>query len=150
MRTFLLLAFLCVAPLSEAQVRTHLFYEAGGPAGWMSGNIELNVANYGIRAGLGTAFFFFTAPVTVSRFYGEGWNKLEVGAGATFIVETETDQDSDIFGNFTQNSQVFAGTAILGYRLQPNRGLVLRLFYSPLFTPDAFLNWGGASVGIRL
>lgn len=150
MRLIVLLALLSITPVANAQVRTHLFFEAGGAAGWMSGNLELNVGNYGVRAGLGSAFFFFTAPLTVSRLYGEGWHKLEVGAGATLVLHTETDQDGDVFGNFTQNSDVFAGTAILGYRLQPNRGLVIRVFYSPLFTHEAFLNWGGASIGIRL
>jgi len=149
MRYLLLLGLLAGIPSSHAQVRSHLFFEAGGAAGWMSGNLELNVGKYGLRAGLGTAFFFVTAPITVSRMYGEGWNKLEIGAGATLVVQTETDSDN-MFGDFAQNSEVFAGTAILGYRLQPDRGLVIRVFYSPLFTTDAFLNWGGASIGVRL
>lgn len=150
MRYLLLLVFLVGTRSSDAQVRSHLFFEAGGPAGLMSGNFELNIGNYGVRAGIGSALYIFTAPVTVSRLYGEGWHKLEVGAGAAFVLQTESEDDDGLFGSLSKNSDIFAGTAILGYRLQPDRGLVFRLFYSPFFSPDAFLNWGGASVGIRL
>lgn len=85
-----------------------------------------------------------TFNVMANYLIGSGKHKLEFGIGTLFAKTWggffDGIDDFDASGIF--------GTATVGYRLQPvHGGFVFRIGFTPIFTADGYVPWGGISFG---
>ncbi|RPH74445.1 hypothetical protein EHM76_03560 [bacterium] len=83
-------------------------------------------------------------PVTINYLVGSGNNKLEFGAGVVYVHIS----GGEFFGlGFNEGSGTL-GTATIGYRYQQtDGGLLFRIGFTPVFSPEGLLPMGGISLG---
>jgi hypothetical protein len=102
------------------------------------------VGKIGLGGSVGVGYFDFLGapatmiPVGVYCLAGSGSNHVELGAGVTTL------------GNIPTSSVIrwqHFGTATIGYRYQPAKGLLLRIGFTPLYTISSFALMGGVSLG---
>ncbi len=141
------------APAQSYFLRTNTVYaEALGSGGMISANFEKLVSDQvAVRIGVGGTFAWFAGslvvPATVSYLIGGPNSYLELGTGMSMFVIPDdfmTQEDDPLYD--MQDSQV-AAAGILGYRYMGDRGLFLRLAFTPLVTEEGFEASGGAAFG---
>jgi len=84
-------------------------------------------------------------PFTVNYLVGSSEHKLEMSAGVIVILDSREIGDLRKEGD----GAGVAATLFYGYRYQPMKtGLLFRIGFSPIFTSNRFLLWGGLSLGV--
>jgi hypothetical protein len=104
----------------------------------------------GFRAGIGgigiLTTFILAAPVGLNYLLGADSHYLELGAGISFTMASDSNGSL-----FRKNNTGSFNYFIVGYRYQPSKGLSGRIFLSPLVSNHGeFAFWGGLSLGIKL
>lgn len=158
---FLIICFLIKPVNAQKQVigetfkANQVYLELGGCGITYTLNYErLLSKNFALRGGIGITpgFLFvdgtiFTIPLTGSYLIGEGYSKLELGLGATYLTTT----DIDIFGLPAGSSSLIAFDGIIGYRGgSPNGGFIFRIAFNPMYSSDFdpnFIPYGLVSFG---
>jgi hypothetical protein len=148
---FVLTLFTALATISFAQGAKSVYFELGGP-GLASFNFDTRFgpkeAGFGGRIGVGgfkideVGVIFI--PVGLNYLLGkDGRNYFEIGAGATPVILSEGDSDSDFAETF--------GWLNFGYRMQPAEGgFTFRAFITPVFGNGVFIPYyGGVSFGYK-
>jgi hypothetical protein len=136
--------------------QNQVYLELGGCGLTYSINYErLLSENFALRGGIGITpgwFFFdgaiFTIPVTGSYLIGDGFSKLELGLGATYLTST----DIEVFGLLPAgSSSLIAFDGIIGYRGgRPQGGFIFRIAFAPMYSPEfdpEFIPYGLISFG---
>lgn len=159
--TLTILSILISASQSNAQnsnttyKQNQVYLELGGCGLTYTINYErLLTKDFALRGGIGITpglLFFdgtmFTIPVTGSYLIGEGFSKLELGIGATYI----TFSDVEIFGLPAGSSSFVAFDGIIGYRGgNPDGGFIFRVAFCPMYSSDFdpnFIPYGLISFG---
>ena len=145
------------AQIREPTIKKNQVYlELGGCGLTYTLNYErLLSKKFALRGGIGITpgLLFvdgtiFTIPLTGSYLIGEGYSKLELGLGATYMTTT----DVDIFGLPAGSSSLIAFDGIIGYRGgSPNGGFIFRIAFNPMyssdFNPKKFVPYGLVSFG---
>jgi len=124
-------------------------------AGRWSGRIgDSQISSQGNYFGLTTDRdgHFRSIPVTFSYLTGARASGLELGLGATLLWDNSTMETIGALNLDVDPSSRLFGTAIVGYRYQPERqGVLFRVGLTPiLWIADYTLRalpWGGVSVG---
>lgn len=159
---FLLLnSFPAVSQSEEA--RTALYLEILGNGGLYSINVErkltskffgrVGVGSWSTEGGYGDETFV-TFPVMGNFLFGEGANRLELGAG----LMVGWSSSKSVFGEGNDRNQgIFSLTAVVGYRYQkPGGGFMGRIGLTPFvdlsgnedpYLDSGFYLSGGVSVG---
>jgi hypothetical protein len=142
------------SPIYPQQRPNSIYLELLGSGGVYSINYDrLFTPNIGGRIGFSylsldkdfiipevTMYFF---PLSFNYFVGNGSSKLEFGVGMTFVTG-----QFDWFGLKGSGSIVIANFNI-GYRYQPvDGGLLFRIGFNPVVTPNGVKPWGGLSIGL--
>jgi hypothetical protein len=131
------------SPISHA-----VYIEALGNAGLISFNYELGIQDkFAVRAGVGTIILFISYPLTASYLIGQTSNRLELGAGVTIVKYPTNADGTTIFGSLGDRASF--GTAVVGYRYQPQHGILFRVGFTPLVNSGGFFPLGGVSLGYR-
>ena len=136
--------------------QNQVYLELGGCGLTYTINYErLLSENFALRGGIGITpgwFLFdgaiFTIPVTGSYLIGNGFSKLELGLGATYLTTT----DIEVFGLLPAgSSSLIAFDGIIGYRGgRPQGGFIFRIAFSPMYSPEfdpEFIPYGLISFG---
>jgi len=158
---FLIICFIIKPVIAQKQVigetfkANQVYLELGGCGLTYTLNYERLLShNFALRGGIGVTpgLLFvdgtmFTIPVTGSYLIGEGYSKLELGLGATYLTTT----DVDVFGLPAGSSSLIAFDGIIGYRGgNPNGGFVFRIAFNPMYSSDFdpnFIPYGLVSFG---
>ena len=141
--------------LHPKQAQNQVYLELGGLGLIYSLNYERFLSqNFTLRAGLGVTpgLLFvdgtiFTIPISGSYLIGDGYSKLELGLGVTYLTTT----DIDIFGLPAGSNSLIAFDGIIGYRGgSPNGGFIFRVAFTPMYSSDFapnFIPYGLVSFG---
>ena len=142
--------------LQSKQAQNQVFLELGGCGITYSFNYERFLSqNFALRGGIGVTpgWLFvdgtiFTVPVTGSYLIGDGFSKLELGLGATYL----TTSDIEIFGLSAGSTSIIALDSIIGYRGgNPHGGFIFRIAFNPMYSAEfdpKFIPYGLISFGI--
>ena len=137
----------------ESMSRNSIYLEAGGPGALYSINYDFRFESHlGVRVGYShwTFTFFghgsFTGyPVMLNFLSGEESHHFEAGLG---VVMTEVSMTDIFFTNLSAGRKDVFGTAMFGYRFQPQAGgIVFRAGLTPFYIIDRVFLWGGVSLG---
>lgn len=158
---------LCIPPRVQAgepdtsYSRNAIYVEGLGAGVLYSVNYDRRITpDFSVRVGfsswsigtllvLGSGELSYTSfPVTASYLYGNGASHLELGLGLVPGYVSITGGGIFFGKDVTKTAGTLLGTAIVGYRLQPNDGgIFFRIGFTPLFTFRKFQPWGGLSIG---
>lgn len=151
-KALLVFTLLTIVSLSVySQGAKMVYFEIGGP-GLASFNFDTRFGakedGFGGRLGVGgfkvdNAGIIFI-PVGLNYLLGkDGRNYFEIGAGATPVIASDADSDSDFSETF--------GWLNFGYRMQPAEGgFTFRAFITPVFGNGVFIPYyGGVSFGYK-
>lgn len=115
----------------------------------VSGRVGFSTWSMPAFAGIANGSFDMTSfPVLLNYLAGGNGHYLELGLGPLFYVSRFTGQ-LVFFGNeVSGQSSGVLGTATIGYRYQPMKGLLFRIGVTPLTSFSKTLFWGGISLGV--
>jgi hypothetical protein len=132
----------------KKRFRQAVYGEFGGRGIWYSLNYDCWYAvgrgGLGASVGGGGVFMFGVSvmwlPVSAYYLVGSGRHHLELGAGVTPLLDVASNSvDAEL--------SALPGTATIGYRYQPARGVLFRAGFTPMYTTNIFVPRGGVSVG---
>jgi hypothetical protein len=139
--------------------RAHnLMLEVAGPGIFYSINYDTRFAKrrngWGMRVGLGginewVRYPYFTVPVQINYLLGTRRNFLELGIGATYILQGTAGNTNALFGfSDDKKDQETALTGTIGYRFQPlKHGVNFGVSFNPLYGDGEFIPYLGLRMG---
>lgn len=136
------------------QKKNQVYFELGGCGLTYTINYERLISdNLALRGGVGITPGFivdgtmFAIPVTGSYLIGNGFSKLELGLGATYMTSTNI----NLFGLPVGSFSLIAFDGVIGYRGgSPEGGFVFRIAFNPMYSSEFdpnFLPYGLISFG---